>query len=566
MRTLLEFPFLRLVAHFVTTIFKSGDSTRETEVEFGLGGILGILAVPGAFLSFFLFDKYSSLMRFLRMQRSFDHYVASIPDKYFFLVFSMAITGIVVMLKWEKILPGRQDYLQLAPLPVSTRTIFLANLTAIVLLAAVFAIDVNFASTLIFPMIVTAETGTFLEFLAFVAVHGLCAGLASAFTFFAALGLIGMLMAFLPQRFFHQVSIYLRIAVIVYLLALLVTSFSVPRMIRTDPDGLVQYLPPAWFLGLYQKLQNHSTPVFDEFSERALWATAIALGAALVGYAVSYSRYFLRIPERAELSLGTRDIRPSRWWRWWPARLWPTPFDEAVFQFCWRTLWRSPRHCLVFGGFVGLGFVLAVQTAFAAPAGELDSRWLSLPLILAFFVISGLRLVFEMPATVDANWIYQVALDAGQHRARAVGRLLMLCFLLPFLWLPTLAVSGWAFGWVIAIEHTVFVVFVSLALAEIFLFNFRKIPFACTFPGFERHAVVGFLLYAVAYFICTSGASRFETWLLASPARWIWAGVFGYAFWYARGQAYESLAEIDTRLLFEETGERAVERLNLQDR
>src|SRR5256885_3384057 len=125
-----------------------------------MGGLLALLAVPGGFGSLLLFDKYSTLLMFLRQRPAFNIYTESLPDKYFFIVFSMAITGVVTVLKWDRILPGLKDYANLAPLPISPRTIFTASLTAIFITASLFASDVNAASAVLFPLVVVANRGS----------------------------------------------------------------------------------------------------------------------------------------------------------------------------------------------------------------------------------------------------------------------------------------------------------------------------------------------------------------------------------------------------------------------
>src|SRR5882757_11099487 len=146
--SLRERPFSRLTLHFARAIVSTTAESGEDDIQFGIGGILALLGLPGAFTSILLFDKYSSLLHFLRRNFHFDAYAQSLPDKYFFVVLSMVITGIVTVLKWDKILPNRQDYANLAPLPISMRAIFLANLLAIILVVSVLAIDVNAASTI----------------------------------------------------------------------------------------------------------------------------------------------------------------------------------------------------------------------------------------------------------------------------------------------------------------------------------------------------------------------------------------------------------------------------------
>src|ERR1051326_8914404 len=147
------------------------SGSGEGGLELGAGTVLALLAAPGPFISIMLLDKYSGLLRFFRGNLHFDPYAASVPDQYFFLTFSMAITGIVTVLKWDPIFPDRRDYMNLAPLPIATRQIFLANVTTITLIALAFAIDVNAASSILFPMDVTMEARNFVFYLQFAGSH-----------------------------------------------------------------------------------------------------------------------------------------------------------------------------------------------------------------------------------------------------------------------------------------------------------------------------------------------------------------------------------------------------------
>jgi len=200
---LLERPYWRLVAHFGMRLF---SGSGEGGLELGAGTVLALLAAPGAFISILLLDKYSGLLRFFRGNHNFDPYAASLPDQYFFLTFSMVITGIVTVLKWDSIFPDRRDYMNLAPLPIPTRRIFLANITAIVLIALAFAVDVNAVSSLFFPMEVTMEQPKFTAYVYFVRAHFAGVLLASLFVFFAMFALIGALMVALPDSMFRRIQ------------------------------------------------------------------------------------------------------------------------------------------------------------------------------------------------------------------------------------------------------------------------------------------------------------------------------------------------------------------------
>src|SRR3954451_5243482 len=149
-------PLGRLVAHFLTKMVRGGQDDASSELELGAGAMLGLLAAPGAFTSLLMLDKYSAFINWMRGHLRDDLYVTSIPDKYLFLTVAMAVAGIVTVLKWDQILPDTQDYLNFAPLPVTSRRILLANAVAIVTAVLVVALDVNLIPTLLFPMFVTA--------------------------------------------------------------------------------------------------------------------------------------------------------------------------------------------------------------------------------------------------------------------------------------------------------------------------------------------------------------------------------------------------------------------------
>ena len=112
-------PFGRLVAHFLQKLVRGGQDDASSELDLGAGALLGFLAAPGAFTSLLMLDKYSAFLNWMRGRLNDDLYVTSVPDKYLFLCVAMAVTGIVTVLKWDQLLPDTQDYLNLAPLPVS---------------------------------------------------------------------------------------------------------------------------------------------------------------------------------------------------------------------------------------------------------------------------------------------------------------------------------------------------------------------------------------------------------------------------------------------------------------
>ncbi len=491
-------PFGRLVEHFFLGLFRSAHDSGPAEYELSPTGILALLAIPGAFMALSLFGKYSSLRRYLTHERAFDVYLASVPDKYFFIVFSMVVTGVAAVLTWDRILPSRADYFNFASLPLSLRGVFLANLAAILIAVAIFAVDVNLASTLLFPLVVTADPGSGAGFLGFVAAHAVCVILSSLFTFFAFFAVCGTLMTALPNALFAKVSLYLRVSVLAALFATLTTSFAVLPAVRrlpSQPDSLVQWLPPVWFLGLYQWMQDRAAPPLDDLGALALKATAVAFLAAMAVYAISYRRYFLRIPESLEARPVASSARAGVLARGLN-RVWLTSdFQRACYHFCLKTLLRSETHCLFFGGLVAVGIVAAAQRALlAAETGRLEI-WLSLSYIMAYCVVVGLRFVFEMPVGLRANVVFRSGLDSHAHEVGQVARKLIWTFLGPAVVGPSLVIGVWAMGPLRGAIHAFSVVAACWLLMEVLLLRFRKIPFTCSMPPFQNHVIVVFFLY-----------------------------------------------------------------------
>src|SRR5258707_6575449 len=166
-------PFGCLLRVFIARMFHGGGEPGAEELDLGIGVILIMLAMPGVLVSLLMFEKYGSLIRFLRGNPIFDPYTATVPDEYFFLVLSLTVTGAAALWRWDALFLDRRDYTNLVPLPLSLRTIFFANLSAILALAALFTIVVNAASLVLFPMAVVRSPRFFSRLICFSPRHPL---------------------------------------------------------------------------------------------------------------------------------------------------------------------------------------------------------------------------------------------------------------------------------------------------------------------------------------------------------------------------------------------------------
>ena len=82
--------------------------------------------------------------------------------------------------------------------------------------------------------------------------------------------------------------------------------------------------------------------------------------------------------------------------------------ERAYFCFVAKTVMRSQRQRILLGAYIGVGVafvVMALLTVISRKGMEglrqVDSSLLSIPLVLSFFILVGMRMIFSIPANWD---------------------------------------------------------------------------------------------------------------------------------------------------------------------
>jgi hypothetical protein len=552
-------PFARLVRHFLVRLVRSEQDASSSEVQLGAGALLGLLAIPGAMTSFILLDKYSTFLSWMRGHLHQDVFVISAPDKYLFLTLGMAITGIVTVLKWDKILPDAQDYLNLAPLPIRPRTVLAANAVAIAIAAVVFAIDVNGMPAILFPLFVsTGGELNFADFLRFVAVHAACMMLASLFTFGAVFAILGAISAVLPRQVFRAASSWLRGIFLVAFLALLVSGVAGPvallRALGKDPHSPARFLPSLWFLGLYQVWQNRPQAVMAALARNVAPGLLAVLLLVILSYGLTYRRRFAAAMESVRRPTEQRASMALLWC----LDLFAAGADgfvRAAHRFTVRALLRSESHRLCVAVALGVGWLSGWQSG---PLGA--------PFAAAYILILGLRLAFELPAGVPAAWVFRAVLDPREHETLPVARRATFSFLTPLVLLPAFALAWWSNGLLVALLHLLYLTALTISLAELQLSGFRKIPLTCPTPGFRDHLLMLCLVQFLGFEFFTRGGFAMEQWILDAPWRLLVVPLVMVGAWYwnrRRLHDAREAGELEEGLTFDNVHAQVVERLNL---
>ncbi len=548
-------PFGVLVVHFVRRLFAGEAEQDGGGMGLGLGAILAILASPGAFASIFLMGKYSTLLQFIRGEY-IDAIGRSPLDEYFFIVLSMTITGLVMVARWNRLFPDCRDFSNLAILPIPIRNIFLANLVALTGLAIIFALDVNVISAMLFPLFVMLSYDRFGVLLHVGVAHAVTVFSASLFSFFAVFALVGILLLVVPQRMSRIVSILVRVCLVVGLLTEFYSDIFVQLFAGHLPGqatAFMRWVPSYWFLGIYETIMGIAKPGMVALGRQALLALAVTIAVAGLAYALCYRRIFMRLPETFDSMGSSRPFFQVRLPESLLRPLFRSPFERAASVFAAKALLRSEQHLMFFGAYLGVGLVIVTQTALdgVATTGRVpNAQILAIPLLVAFFTVSGLRFVFDMAAVPSANWVFQTAANAAQPVPRSVAKRLLLWATLPWQLLLVLPWMASHAGWRLAFEATAATVAFTVFFVDLVLLRFRKVPFTCSTDVDVRTMLLKILatMFAVLLFVPNLGA--LERWMLLTPVKFAWLALALGVGWYWMHQYRSGLAGDDAVLQY----------------
>jgi hypothetical protein len=533
-----------LIRHFFGRFFDNEFVAGNTEIQVTVTKMLALLASPGIILPFLRYTTYLGLDAMPREMR----YPMLWSDRCLYLSFSMLVMGAVTVVEWDALFPDRRDYATLMPLPIHSRTIFLGKVGALALFLIAFTASVNLVSTVTFPAI--SFRGTWQGLLLTIAAHGISILASSAFAFLFLVALEGVLLNVLSVRWFRKISAYAQ-GVIVFVLLWLFFLFpniaaSVAQL-KAHNSAVLYTFPPAWFLGLNEVMTGSRDAVFLALAHQAEMALGLVALVAMLSYTVAYRRHVRRTLESTEGGDSTRTAMHERIGLI-ADRLAPDSVERGVVAFIGKTMARSPKHRIFLAAYAGVGFALAAQVLSAAKNHD---DWMSLPLVLGFFLLSGMRFIFTIPSELPANWQFRVsdtdrqrpALNGIRTAMRWFGVAPLFVALSPFYFL------WWSPG--VALAHLVFSVTISVLLIEVLTMELRKIPFTCSYPSGKANVTILWIGYWVAFLLYAFSMANLESWMVKRPRRLIpfyliVAILFaGFEWWRRRADAVGVLLTFD---------------------
>ncbi len=554
--------------HFFLRFFDSDLVSTPGQWQVVAGGVLAVLLSLSIILTQAYYHKYQEL-NMLNSPEPLRR--AALADVLFLVTLAMFLIALFTTLQWPSLFPGLRDYLALGALPVRLREVFIAKFSALVAFGGLFIVATTFLPSVILPLVMAGRHAT--ESIRQVPAIFISSTLAALFVFFALVTVQGALLNMTPIRHFTRVSLTVQGSLLTALLCGLPLVFSIPSLQRSmnlRPEWIV-WVPPAWFLGLDQVMAGSHEPLAIRLAWISLAGVAGAAVAAVATYLWSYRRHRVRLLESP--SVSSKNSQPG-----WLAALsdWfiADPRELAVFAFIAKTLARSREHRLVLTAFAGLAIAVIFDSfvslalgrgfrGFSVQTTALRQAAISAPLALSLFVLAGFRYLFRLPVELPANWVFRVN-EPGNRRIflAAVERFLLCCAVAPVA-LLTLPVEVTLLGPAAGCGAAILCLLPSLALMELLLMQFEKIPFTSSYLPGRRPVIQTLLIYGASLALYVSVLSAMVNWCLQSPVHAVALFVMMLATWLKLRQGRIENWQVG-HLEFEEAPEATVLTLSIE--
>jgi hypothetical protein len=455
-----------LIEHFFRRFFDNDTLQVDGDTQTTVVRALAIVAIPGLMFAFFLQNQYPRPLW------------GAIGDQYFFVMFSFVVMGAVSIFEWEMLFPDRLDFLVLSPLSLKPMQMLAAKAAALIAFLTLFLIGGNLFGAVMLPGI---SKGDFFRHMYAHSAAVLMAGVFAALLFLA---LGGVLLCVLDAARFRVASPIMQM-LSVMALVLLILHYArygdSMQILLSEPLRIARWLPPLWFLGLYEQLlHGDAAPAFaHEMTRYALRGTLTVALVVLLTYPLAWARM-----RRMAVEGGSgRRRSPSRWWTRLVHGVIRRPGERAAFHFIGQTMARNNRYQVYLAMYGGTGLALAVASAVRFPANggtiqpALSDEGLHaiMPLLL-FWVIAGLRTAFAFPLNLPARWVFRIT-GVAISECTAAGRKWVFLYATGVMCciVAALRVAGWDLPHLLV--QIVCGLCLCLLLTDGFFFFHQSVPF-----------------------------------------------------------------------------------------
>lgn len=470
-----------LVRVFLGRFFENEATAGATDLRDSFFWLIAALGAPGILFAFHQQFYWNFIALGPGGPESLRVYV--LFDKTLYLTFTAVVMGLVSVAVWNALVVDRRDAFIIGVLPVRRRLIVSAKLVSLTIYVGALNLGMHAGAAVLFGAALHGDKG-WTAFGRGVAAHAVAASATGMFVFLAVVALVSGCLTIVGPRRFARPAAVLQVLLVAVITATLLLTPTLARgavSLRQGADSAswLVYMPPMWFVGLYETLAGTASGVMHELARTGSLVLAAVALAVVVFYPLGCSRVLAQA-----VTAGSGATRP--WTRLVSAaiveRLAFDSSPRAALQFLLATAGRVSRFRLVLSGAVGLGLTLLAPLALYWYARGLpDAPSLSLlaaPLLLTVPLVAGWRVIMAMPSELPARWVFRATpMDgfAGRVAARrfiyAGGVLAPLAIFAPA-WIALWGLSTWPF--------VVNALLAGGILVEAHLWGFAGMP--CTRP------------------------------------------------------------------------------------
>lgn len=440
---------LELARTFLARFFENESTAGRTDLRESFLWLLGFLAAPG--VCFAVYQQFFWHFALSGPRASAQLQAIVLHDKTAYLTITMVVIGILTIATRNALVVDRRDAAVLGVLPIRPLTIVVAKLSALTAYVGLLSLGMHLGAAVLFGFFLgnlQADAST----VRIASAHLVAATAAGTFVFLSIVALECVCLAAAGPRRFARAATVLQTLMLASIVAML---FGTPMLAREaatlvaggHPPSWLMYVPPIWFLGLYETLSGPA-PLMTDLA-RTAWGW-LGLCTVLVGafYPIA-SRRILRgvLSDGGTVSWRRRRATPNGI----VGVLARSSDVRAALQFLTATTGRVGRFRLTMAAAVGAALAMVAPlilfwTATGLPT-EPSVSLLAAPLLLSAPIVGGWRIVASMPSELNARWVFLAAPLHGLagraavvRMAFATGVLLPLFAVLP-VWIATWGVA-----------------------------------------------------------------------------------------------------------------------------
>ena len=355
-------------------------------------------------------------------------------EKAFYLGVSMVTAGGLTAIAWTSLLPDRRDTLILGAMPVRPSLVVMAKLVALGAYIGLIAIGTHLAGTLFWASLL-ANNAPFGFLLRSFPAHFIASAAITATTALSIAAAQGLALAVLGPRLFQRTSTILQVltvGVLALCFALLpVLNSSAVHTITGGPraQAWLLWLPPMWFLGLYEWMLGTADPTLTMLAGRAVLAVALSSAVVLMTYPLAYRRLMVSVVEAGRQERGALARAFHSLVIWLAGR---HPAARAAAEFFTATLGRVERQRFILAITIGLALAWSLPSLRSyEPSARPEATLLALPITVMMFLLGGLRIASALPGDPRAAWLFEVHNLSRKNARQALERMMLALGVLP---------------------------------------------------------------------------------------------------------------------------------------